>query len=300
MSTSAAPTTPSTTFSSPETSAPAPHLSVHSFGLTDRGRVRPANEDHFLIADMAKAMHVWQSSRPQPETQFGEERGFLFVVADGMGGHQAGERASSLAVETIEDFMLNTFKWFFHLQGPEEHNALTEFQTALRKADERVYDKAMHRPELYGMGTTLTMAYALNTDLYVVHVGDSRCYLTRDRRLYRLTHDHTLTGELVRRGHLDPKEAVHHHLRHVVTNAVGGNKLGVEVEAQKVTLEPGDVLVLCSDGLTEMVPEQCILSILLEQANPQLACARLVGEANESGGKDNITVIVARFGDPNA
>jgi protein phosphatase len=283
--------------SSPTTWARASLLTVHSFGMTDRGRVRPKNEDQFLIADMAKAMRVWQSSRPQPETQFGDERGFLFLVADGMGGHQAGERASSLAVETIEDFMLNTFKWFFHLEGPEERSALTEFQAALRKADERVYERAMRRPELYGMGTTLTMAYALNTDLYVVHVGDSRCYLARDRRLYKLTHDHTLADELVRRGHLDPEEAVHHHLRHVVTNAVGGHTLGIEVEAQKVKLERGDVLLLCSDGLTEMVPEQRILGILLEQANPQLACTRLVEEANERGGKDNITVIVARFGE---
>src|SRR5260370_29996298 len=178
--------------------APARHLKVHSFGRTDRGKVRPANEDHFLIADMTKAMQVRQSSRPHPRTQFGEERGFIFLVADGMGGHQAGEQASSLAVETIEEFMLNTFKWFFHLQGPEENNALTEFQTALRQADERVYEKAVQRPELLGMGTTVTMAYALNADLYVVHVGDSRCYLARGNRLYRLTHDHTVTAELVR------------------------------------------------------------------------------------------------------
>jgi protein phosphatase len=297
MTPSATPTIPSNGIGSPAAPALGPHLKVRSFGLTDRGRVRPENEDHFLIADMAKAMHVQQSSRPQPETQFGEERGFLFLVADGMGGHQAGERASALALDTIEDFMLNTFKWFFHLQGPEERNALTEFQAALRQADERVYEKAMRRPELYGMGTTLTMAYALNTDLYVVHVGDSRCYLARAKQLYQLTNDHTLTGELVRRGIIEPKEAAQHHLRHVVTNAVGGHKLGIEVEAHKVHLEPTDLLLLCSDGLTEMVAEDRILALLLDHSDPREACERLVAEANERGGRDNITVILARFSD---
>lgn len=277
---------------------PANHslpLAVTSFGQTDIGRVRPTNEDHFLIAEMTKAMRVRQSSRPQPKTQFGEERGYLFLVADGMGGHQAGERASALALDTVEEFMLNTFKWFFHLQGPEERNALGEFQAALRQADVRVYEKAMQRPEFYGMGTTLTMAYALNTDLFVVHVGDSRCYLVRGGEMYRLTHDHTLVGEMVRTGHLSPEDASHHQLRHVVTNAVGGHKLGIQVEAQKVALEPSDLMLLCSDGLTEMVPEERILAAVREEADLQQTCVRLIGEANEKGGKDNITIVLARF-----
>src|SRR5689334_22707495 len=103
---------------------PSPRLNVRSFGLTDRGRVRSANEDSFLVADLAKAMHVQQSSLDEPDTHYGSECGHLFVVADGMGGHQAGEHASSLAVRTIERETLNTLKWFFHLQGPEEKNVL--------------------------------------------------------------------------------------------------------------------------------------------------------------------------------
>src|SRR5205807_4166081 len=111
----------------------------------------------------------------------------------------------------------------------------------------RVYEKAMQRPEFYGMGTTVTMAYALNADLFVVHVGDSRCYLVRGGKMQRLTHDHTLVEELVRHGHLSQEEASTHHMRHVITNAVGGHKLGIQVEAQKTALQPDDLLLLCSD-----------------------------------------------------
>jgi protein phosphatase len=295
---------PSTgSFSMPE-SLPAgrPFLAgaaaVVAHGLTDPGKARPANEDHFLIAQMTKALHVQQSSLPQPRTQLAAERGHLFVVADGMGGHRGGEHASALALETVEQFVLNTFKWFFHLQGGEVRTVLHEFKDALRLADVRIYEEAMRRPEFHGMGTTVTMAYALNTDLFVVHVGDSRCYLFREDRLHQVTQDHTLVGEMVRRGYLSKDEAAQHRLRHVVTNAVGGTERGVHVEVHKVGLEPGDRMLLCTDGLTEMVADERIAAALREEPEPARACARLVAEANAAGGKDNITVVVARFDEP--
>jgi protein phosphatase len=274
---------------------PSSRLRVRSHGLTDPGRVRPANEDSFLIADLAKAMHVQQSSLDEPETHYGAECGHLFIVADGMGGHQAGEQASSLAVRTIERETLNTLKWFFHLQGPEEKNVLGEFQAALRHADRTLFEAADRRPEFHGMGTTVTMAYALGHELFVVHVGDSRCYLYRDGRLYRLTRDHTLTAELVRRGALQPEEAAHHPYRHIITNCVGGTDPGVEVEAHKLDLAPGDLVLLCSDGLTEMVDDGRIAEVLRDETDVKSACARLVEMANQAGGKDNITVVLARF-----
>jgi protein phosphatase len=243
-------------------------------------------------------MRIRQSSLPQPKTQYSDECGYLFLVADGMGGHQAGEQASALAVGTIEEFMLNTYKWFFHLKGSEEQTALTEFQAALRQADSRVYERAMHDPKLHGMGTTLTMAYALNRDLFVVHVGDSRCYVMRNRELKQVTQDHTLVGELVRHGQLSPEQAAHHHFRHVITNAVGGHERGIHVEVHKIDLRPGDCMMLCSDGLTEMVPDDRIAAVLHDESDPQTACQRLIAEANANGGKDNITVVVARFEAP--
>ena len=285
--------------SSPPAAAPAAtNLRVQAFGLSHKGQVRPHNEDAFLIAELAKAMRVLQSSLPQSETHYGQERGHLFLVADGMGGHQAGEQASSLTVRSIEWFMLNTLKWFFHLQGPEEKNVLSEFQAALRQADRALFEQAERHPELHGMGTTLTMAYHLSGELFIIHVGDSRGYLLRAGQLHRLTSDHTLTAELVRRGALDPQDEAHHPYRHVITNCVGGTEPGVSVEAHKLDLAPGDVLLLCSDGLTEMVDDKTIQAVLNHEPDPRFACEHLVSRANQAGGKDNITVIVARFDAP--
>jgi protein phosphatase len=266
---------------------------VRTFGLTDRGRVRPANEDQFLIAELTKAMKVLGASLPQPETQHAVERGYLFIVADGMGGHQAGEQASALAVEAIEAFALNTLKWFFLLKGTEEQTVLKEFQTALQAADARVCQQAAQHPEFAGMGTTVTMAYSLGSRLFIVHVGDSRCYLLRGQELQRLTHDHTLVEEMVRRGQLKPEEAARHRLRHVITNVIGGPEPGVLVECHRIESEAGNRLLLCSDGLTGMVSDDRIAAILQSEDDPRVACERLVAEANENGGKDNITVIVA-------
>src|SRR4029077_5072931 len=161
----------------PAKPSPGRALAVQTFGLTDRGRVRRSNEDQFLIAELTKAMKVLHASLPQPKTQYSDEDGSLLLVADGMGGHQAGEQASAMAVESIEAFALNTLKWFFLLKGTEEHNVLKEFQAALQEADAKVCREAAQHRELAGMGTTVTIAYSVGSRLFVIHVGDSRCYL---------------------------------------------------------------------------------------------------------------------------
>ena len=268
-------------------------LSVRSFGLTHPGKVRETNEDQFLIAVLLKALQVECTSLPQPKFQHSSDRSYLFVVADGMGGHAGGEKASALAVDSVESFILETFKWFTGCKGKEQDQVLTDFQSALGHANARVLAEAENHPELHGMGTTLTLAYSLNDELFVAHVGDSRCYLCRQGILYRLTRDHTLVEEMVRHGALPPDQAAQHHWRHVITNAVGGGSAEVKVEVHKVPLEDGDCLLLCSDGLTEMLREEEINQILQTEAEPEAACRRLVMRANEAGGKDNITVIVA-------
>src|SRR5688572_8226208 len=207
-------------------------LTVNAFGITDKGKVRPANEDQFLIAELSKAMRIWQTSLPKPKLQIGEERAHVFLVADGMGGHQAGERASALAVAAIEQFTLNSFKWFFGSDGTEATKVLAQFQSAFSQADARIAEEAAGHPELNGMGTTVTMAFHLGVQLCVVHVGDSRAYLYRDRELHQLTQDHTLMADMVRRGALQPDQVAGHRLRHVITNVVGGSELGVKVEAR--------------------------------------------------------------------
>jgi serine/threonine protein phosphatase PrpC len=270
-------------------------LAVKAFGVTDKGRVRPSNEDQFLSAELTKAMRIWQTSLPEPKAQFGMERAHLFLVADGMGGHQAGEQASALAVVAIEQFTLNTFQWFFDANGPEAKRVLTQFQAALRQANARILEESAEHPELGGMGTTVTLAYQLDSQLCIVHVGDTRAYLYAHDELYQVTHDHTLTAEMVRRGEMQPEQAARHRLRHVITNVVGGTEAGVDVEAHALNVYAGDRLLLCSDGLTEMMTDDAIAAILRAEANPEAACKALVAQANEAGGLDNITVLIARF-----
>ena len=276
----------------PDTCRP---LAVRSFGLTDPGRVRAVNEDQFLIAALLKALQVERTSLPQPKIQHSSNRSYLFVVADGMGGHAGGEQASALAIHSVESFILETFKWFAQCKGKEQDQVLADFQIALGHANARVVAEAAERPELRGMGTTLTLAYSLNDELFVAHVGDSRCYLCRHGILYRLTRDHTLVEDMVRYGALSAEEAGQHRWRHVVTNAVGADTPEVKVEVHKVHLDDGDRVLLCSDGLTEMVSEEEINQFLQTEAEPEEACRRLVIRANEAGGKDNITVVVAHF-----
>ncbi len=273
---------------------PSP-LAVRHFGLTDRGQVRPTNEDQFLIATLLKALQVERTSLPQSKLQRSSDRSYLFVVADGMGGHSGGEQASSLAVDSVETFILEAFKWFAQCHGPEQDQVLADFQKALGHANARVLAEAAQHPELHGMGTTLTLAYSLNDVLFVAHVGDSRCYLRRGGALYRLTRDHTLVEELVRRGALSAQEAAQHHWRHVVTNAVGGDSVQVQVEVHRLQLKADDTVLLCSDGLTEMVAEAEINQVLQTEDDPEQACRQLLNRANQAGGKDNITVIVAQF-----
>ena len=278
-----------------ETPKPPRALSVKAFGITDKGKVRTTNEDQFLIAELTKAMRVWQTSLPEPKLQVGEEHAHLFLVADGMGGHRAGERASALAVVAIEHFTLNTFKWFFGSNLSEAQKALAQFQSALTQADASILEEATDHPELSGMGTTVTMAFHLGAQLCVVHVGDSRAYVYRDGELEQLTQDHTLMADMVRSGALRPDEVATHRLRHVITNVVGGQELGVTVEARALEVQAGDRLLLCSDGLTEMVTNEAIAATLDAEPGPEGAAKKLLAQATEAGASDNITLLIVRF-----
>ena len=282
----------------PESTTPSaakPPLVVQSFGLSDRGQKRSSNEDCFVIAELARTLQVYYTNLPHNKATFSCHRGHVFVVADGVGGSEAGEVASDLTVRTIEEFLLNTLKRFSNLQASEEQGVLLALQNALFQADARIFEEATTHPKWRGMGTTLTMAFAVNWRLFVAHAGDSRCYLYSGKRLQRLTHDHTMTAEMVRSGLIKPEDQEHHPWRHVVTNILGGSERGVRAELHSLDLHDGDVLLLCSDGLTEMVPEDQIAAILQQESLPQPACERLVAEANRLGGKDNITVIVAHI-----
>jgi serine/threonine protein phosphatase PrpC len=280
----------------PRDSRRPPRVAVSFSGLTHPGRVRDRNEDHFLVARLAKSMEITATSLPHDgQSPFSEEEGYLVVVADGMGGAAAGERASALAVESIEAFVQNTLKWFLHLGSREERVLFDELRESLQRADRTLFERAQSNPALYGMGTTLTMAYSVANDLYIVHAGDSRAYLYRDGQLDQITSDHTIVQALVDAGMISAEEARHHHRRHVVTNVLGGPREGVYAEIHKIEVRDGDVFLFCSDGLIEPVPDGEIARVLAEHAEPQDAARTLLQLALDGGGPENITVVVARY-----
>ena len=273
-----------------------PRVRVEFGALSHPGKVRGNNEDQFLVARLAKSMQVCKASlHDSGETYFSDEEGYLMVVADGMGGAAAGEHASALAVKTLEESVLNTLKWFLHLGGQEEHALVAELREALTLADRAVFERAQGDWSLRGMGTTLTMAYSVGTDLFIVHAGDSRAYLFHDGELQQLTDDHTFVQMMVKHGKLAPEEARLHRMRNVVTNVLGGPEEGVYVEIKKLSVADGDTLLLCSDGLTEPVRDAKIAEVLGRASSAEEASANLVALALERGGPDNVTVVVARY-----
>jgi serine/threonine protein phosphatase PrpC len=225
---------------------------------TDTGRQRRDNEDNAFA------------------------RAPVFVVADGMGGAQAGEVASRIAVEVFQQAL------------PESGSPEERLAGGVRAANRKIYDLSRVEHERAGMGTTLTAAYLDDAQLAIAHVGDSRAYLFRDGSLTRLTQDHSLVEELVRRGKLTEAQAAEHPQRSIITRALGPEP-EVEVDTWSYPVRAGDVLLLCSDGLTSMIGEDVVLEVLSSASTLNEAAERLIAEANEAGGRDNITVVLFRL-----
>jgi PPM family protein phosphatase len=267
------------------------------FGQTDVGRVREVNEDQFLIASLSKSMQVHHTSlHLEDQTRlWGPAEGLLLLVADGMGGHAAGERASRLAVDRLTAYVLNTLPWFFRLRADHEDQLLDELKHALEVCQSTIEAEAKQIPERHGMGTTLTAAYVLWPRLYVIHVGDSRCYLFRRSHLRRITHDHTVAQQMAERGMLDDPEGSR--WSHVLWNVVGGGCPELKPEVHRADLERGDTVLLCTDGLTRHVTDAEITGLLSVAEPSEATCRRLVDATNAGGGRDNVTVVLARFGD---
>jgi len=241
---------------------------------TDKGRVRPINEDSYRI--------------------YREES--LFVLSDGMGGAAKGEVASAMAVESVvASLRENTMA-----ESPEESVANREFSyetnsliRAIKLANRKIHEQGMRDPACRGMGATIVAARITGSRLSLVHVGDSRAYLLRSHRLEQLTADHSLVAEQVRRGLMNREQAAASELQSVLTRALGTEE-SVEVDADEIELFPRDALLLCSDGLTRMVPEDEIAGILAQSTAVRVAAERLINRANEYGGQDNVTVVVIR------
>ena len=272
---------------------------VDAFGLSDLGRTRTRNEDAFLVASLERALVVEDSNLPVAHDPQLDRNGgtSLFIVADGMGGMGGGDIASRVAVATVADYVISHMPLAGHkdfqarlaqVSSPEIRIGL---DGAIRAGDDQVRavaEKSAHPL----MGTTLTMAYVLWPKLYIAHAGDSRCYLFRRGEIFRMTRDHNLGGALLRSG--PPRGTPEEGLANVLLNALGA---GVEMrpEITRYSLERGDRLLLCTDGLNKHVSDESLVHVLARNVTAENACRELVAMANAAGGSDNITVLVARF-----
>ncbi|MGA8074822.1 MAG: protein phosphatase 2C domain-containing protein, partial [Candidatus Acidiferrales bacterium] len=243
---------------------------------TDVGRVRESNEDHFRVI---------------PELS-------LMIVSDGMGGEASGEVASELAVETIARHCAESVPPVSSsnvaLQRPDLSARTNLLLNAVQFANRRIHVASLEDPEKHGMGATVVAAWLEGLRLSLVHVGDSRAYLFRSGALERLTYDHTLVAEQVRIGILTPQQADTSAWQSVLIRALGTNEQ-VDLDVEERQLLPGDVLLLCSDGLTRMVRDPDIGNVLASAPSAQAAAERLVTLANQGGGEDNVTVVVMRI-----
>ncbi len=268
-----------------------------TFGMTDVGRVRETNQDQFLIAQLNKSMLVKSTSLHlhRRSRLFGNVQGQLLLVADGMGGHAAGERASTLAVDYLIRRLLNSVHWFFQVEHDCEDDFIDSLKGLLQDAHARILKEAAKHHDEKGMGTTLTLAHLVWPKMYVVHAGDSRCYLVRDGEAEQLTTDHTLARQLVEAGGLKPEDEAKSRWSNVLWNVLGGSaESELMAEVRTADLQKGDTIVLCSDGLHRYLDARRIAKIVSKESDPKSICERMVKLANRAGGEDNITVIVSQ------
>lgn len=277
-------------------------------------------------------MSVSHTSLTLDDSVISAVQGQLMVVADGMGGHAAGEQASRLAITHFIHRLLDTVHWFFgganaedlsprafastisdstmdgdetidtgigegqiEVDDPREQEFLSELGKALKEVHACILSASAQHQEQRGMGTTFTMAIAVWPRLYVLHAGDSRCYLIRDDEVQQLTTDHTLARQMVEAGGLNPEDEANSKWSNVLWNVLGGRPDGELIaEVRRVILKPGDTIVLCSDGLHRYINFNTLASVFASSESSEEACKRLIGLANEAGGEDNITVIVSQ------
>jgi len=250
-------------------------MTVTAAGLSDVGRKRKTNEDSFHI-DPGRG---------------------LFIVADGMGGHAAGEVASRLAVDTIQEFLRmsdadSEITWPFEFDESLSAGG-NRIQAAIHLANREIVRHMQAQEDTRGMGTTVVTAVVADDSCFIGHVGDSRAYLIRDGAIRQLTRDHTFVNEQVERGFMSRAEAERHPARNILTRAVGSSE-ELHVDLVETKLVAGDRILLCSDGLSSMVEDEAILRILQDHPDLEEACSALVALANENGGWDNVTAVLIR------
>jgi PPM family protein phosphatase len=268
-------------------------------GESHTGHHRANNEDHFLITKLTRTLQKLATSLPAGDVpERAEEVNYSMIVVDGMGGHAAGEIASRMAISTLISLALDVPDWIFKVEPDQAGEIESRARERVQEVGAVLAERGRREPALRGMGTTLTAARSLGRDLMITHVGDSRAYLLRAGVLHRLTRDHTYAQLLVDTGQLAPEDAAGSRHRHILTNALGESGEEVQVDTDRLQLEDGDRLLLCSDGLTDLVDDGVIAKLLGEATTSGDACQRLVEQALDRGGRDNVTVVVAIYGIP--
>lgn len=246
-------------------------MKVFAFGASDKGLVRNLNEDSFLISG-------FESGKPD---------GFC-ILADGMGGHNAGEVASKMATVIVADELLAS-----DMQG-DDNRVVSQITAALDFANNEIYQKSITNTENAGMGTTTVLAYIKGETVYIANIGDSRAYLMEKSGLTQLTVDHSVVQKLVESGSITPADARRHPERNIITKALGTEPCE-EYDIYEFKAELGDRILLCSDGLTDMLEDFEISDILFANEDPNEAVSSLIAAANEHGGKDNVTAVLICF-----
>lgn len=276
-----------------------PPVHVDMAARSHMGNVRTNNEDHYFAGRWGRFLEVVDTNVPDTDLpRRVEEVGYAMIVADGMGGEEGGEVASRLAIRTLIHNVMEMPEWLMRTENGQGQGIIDRTVARYQLVDDTLRRHAANNLNLARMGTTMTMAYSVGVDLFVAHIGDSRAYLLRDGKLKQLTRDQTLAQLLVERGELSEEQAATHRLRHVLTQVLGGQGEPLQVDVQQVTLRDGDRLLLCSDGLSDMVPHDALEQILTTSPSSAAACQALIDLALVNGGRDNVTAVLAHYGVP--
>jgi protein phosphatase len=274
---------------------PRGRIEVQFGARSHRGLVRPINEDHYLIVRRSRRREVVDTNLPEGLLTATTESAYTISVADGMGGHNHGELASLMALQAGWYFGANEIKWTHKVNEKEREDLRKKSQVFFQMVNRTMQLEGQAEPRLNGMGTTLTIAYSSGPELFVMHAGDSRAYLVQDGELQRLTRDHTVSEKLIESGLAQPGSEEERKRRHILTSSLGTSDEVPEVDFVHVRLGTGNTLLLCTDGLTDMVDDATIGRVLAEAPDADSAAAELETLALKNGGRDNVTVVVARY-----
>lgn len=271
-------------------------IRVHAAGQSHTGHVRTSNEDHFIVARLSRTMEVLQSNlHPGDVPPWAQLDGYILAVADGVGGHNAGERASSLVIARGIDFILASANWALKLDADESGRLVERMREYMDRINASLREAVEADEALTGMATTLSVAYTVGLRAFIVHVGDSRIYLHRDGQLTQLTRDHTVAQELADEGQISPEDIRNHPRRNVLTNVMASGRGFHAADVLDHALRPGDLLLLCTDGLTDLVDAVAISAFVAANPHPRDLCPALIDAALGAGGKDNVTCVAARY-----